>query len=80
MPVNFRSFQNVNTPVLNNTRNKFLMRYNATDNKFDLVSADSFIDTSTTDNNVPDTFVTQLETQIDRNNVVQSGDIDGGSF
>ena len=80
MPLNFRSFQNVNTPVLNNTRNKFLMRYNATDNKFDLVSADSFIDTSTTDNNVPDTFVTQLETQIDPNNVVQSGDIDGGSF
>ena len=79
MPVNFRSFQNVNTPVLNNTRNKFLMRYNATDNKFDLVSADSFIDTSVSDNNIPDTFVTQAEQQIDVGNI-DTGDIDGGSF
>ena len=79
MPVNFRSFQNVNTPILNNTRNKFLMRYNATDNKFDLVSADSFIDTSVSDNNIPDTFVTQAEQQIDTENI-DTGDIDGGSF
>lgn len=79
MPTQFRGFVNANTPILNNTRNKFLMRYNATDNKFDLVSADSFIDTSTTDSNIPDTFVTQAEQQIDATNI-DVGDIDGGTF
>lgn len=78
--IQFRGLENVNTPILNNTRNKFLMKYNATTDKFDLVSADSFIDTSTDDSNIPDQFVTQLEEQIDTANVVQSGDVDGGSF
>jgi len=80
MPAQFRSFENVNTPILNNTRNKFLMRYNASTNNFDLVSADSLIDTSTDDSNVPDTFVTQLETQIDTTNIDRQVDIDGGIF
>lgn len=80
MPAQFRSFENVNTPILNNTRNKFLMRYNASTNNFDLVSADSLIDTSTDDSNVPDPFVTQLETQIDTTNIDRQVDIDGGIF
>ena len=80
MPAQFRSFENVNTPILNNTRNKFLMRYNASTNNFDLVSADSLIDTSTDDSNVPDPFVTQLETQIDTTNIDRQIDIDGGTF
>lgn len=80
MPAQFRSFENVNTPILNNTRNKFLMRYNASTNNFDLVSADSLIDTSTDDSNVPDPFVTQLETQIDTANIDRQVDIDGGIF
>jgi len=80
MPTQFRGFVNANTPILNNTRNKFLMRYNASTDNFDLVSADSLIDTSTDDSNVPDTFITQLETQIDTDNVVNFGDIDAGTF
>ena len=78
--VQFRGLENVNTPILNSTRNKFLMRYNATTDKFDLVSADSFIDTSTDDSNVPDQFVTQLEQQIDVNQIDRDEDFDGGSF
>ena len=78
--VQFRGLENVNTPILNSTRNKFLMRYNATTDKFDLVSADSFIDTSTDDSNVPDQFVTQLEQQIDVDQIDRDEDFDGGSF
>jgi len=76
----FRGLANVNTPILNSTRNKFLMRYNATTDKFDLVSADSFIDTSADDSNVPEQFVTQVEQQIDTTNVTNIGSIDGGGF
>lgn len=76
----FRGLANVNTPILNSTRNKFLMRYNATTDKFDLVSADSFIDTSADDSNIPEQFVTQVEQQIDTTNVTNIGSIDGGGF
>lgn len=78
--IQFRGLANVNTPILNSTRNKFLMRYNATTDKFDLVSADSFIDTSADDSNVPEQFVTQVEQQIDTTNVTNIGSIDGGGF
>lgn len=78
--IQFRGLANVNTPILNSTRNKFLMRYNATTDKFDLVSADSFIDTSADDSNLPEQFVTQVEQQIDTTNVTNIGSIDGGGF
>lgn len=80
MPVRFRQFENINVPVLDNSTNKYLIKYNASSGVFDLVSTDSLIDKSLEDNNVPDSFVTQLEQQIDTENISQQIDIDGGSF
>lgn len=76
----FRGLANVNTPILNDTRNRFLMKYNASTDKFDLVSADSFIDTSTTDGSVPNAFITQIEQQINTSNITNIGSLDGGTF
>lgn len=53
--------------------------YNATKKKFELVSADTVIRRSVVDNDLPDTFISQVETEIDLGEIT-TGNLDGGSF
>jgi hypothetical protein len=54
---------------------KFVLAYNATTSKFELIAADTVLTNAVTDSDLPDSFVTQLETDLD--NTI---DLDGGSF
>ena len=54
---------------------KFVLAYNASLAKFELIPADSVLTAAAADADLPDSFVTQLETDLD-NQI----DLDGGSF
>jgi hypothetical protein len=54
---------------------KFVLAYNASAAKFELIAADAVLTNAAADADLPDSFVTQLETDLD--NTI---DLDGGSF
>ena len=61
---------------------KYLLRYNHSLGRFDLVSPDDLIVSSTTDNDgdaLPDAFIDQIEEQIEFGNI-GNRNYDGGSF
>jgi hypothetical protein len=53
--------------------------YNATTGLFELVDADTILSRSIDDSDLPDTFITQVESEINLGDVTR-GDLDGGSF
>lgn len=79
MAVRFRNLANLNLGQLNNLKDKHLVKYNANSTTFELFSVNELLDTSTTDNNVSDSFIEQLEREIDASNV-NIENVDGGSF
>jgi hypothetical protein len=79
MAVRFRNLANLNLGQLNNLKDKHLVKYNANSTNFELFSVNELLDTSTTDNNVSDSFVEQLEREIDASSVTIEN-VDGGSF
>lgn len=75
-------FINNNSSTLTGATNKYLLKYNHSLGKFDLVSSDDLIASATTQDNdtaLPDTFIDQIEAQIDIEDV-QNRNYDGGSF
>ena len=75
-------FINNNSSTLANATNKYLLKYNHSLGKFDLVSSDDLIASATTqDNNtaLPDAFIDQIEEQIEFDNI-QNRNYDGGAF
>ena len=71
-------FDNSDT-TLNRSTNKYVLKYNASTGNFDMVSIDSLLVTSAEDNNVPDEVITQLEAQVNVDDVTNLN-YDGGSF
>ena len=59
--------------------NKTVLQYNASEDKFKLVSADDILDTAAEDGDISDVFVDKVEEQISVENL-QLIDLDGGSF
>ena len=68
-----------NFGTLDETKDGLVVAYDSTTDKFILVSADTVLTTTTDDGNISDTFITQLESQLDLG-AVSLGDVDGGSF
>ena len=68
-----------NFGTLDETKDGLVVAYDSTTDKFILVSADTVLTTTTDDGNISDTFITQLESQLDLG-AVALGDVDGGSF
>jgi len=61
---------------------KYLLRYNHSLGRFDLVSPDDLVSSATTDNDgdaFPDTFIDQIEEQIDVGDI-ENRNYDAGSF
>jgi len=56
-----------------------VLQYDATEDRFKLVSVDDVLTTAAEDGNISDTFVEQVEEQISVENL-QLIDVDGGSF
>ena len=59
--------------------NKTVLQYNASEDRFKLVSADDILDTAAEDGDISDAFVDKVEEQISVENL-QLIDLDGGSF
>ena len=74
-------FVNNQQGTLSNATSKYLLRYNHSLGRFDLVSTDDLITSATTDNDgdaLPDAFIDQIEAQIDVENINRN--YDAGSF
>ena len=79
MPRNFRQLDDFGDTTLGATKNKHVLRYNNSTGKFDLIPFDTALDVSASDNDISDSFVAQLEEEIEVTEV-QRFDYDGGSF
>lgn len=78
MPRRLRDLSNTNFGTLNRFKDKHLVRYEG--NEFTLSSKDNVLSSiQVLDNDLPDDFVTQIESEIDIDNLSFRG-VDGGSF
>lgn len=77
MPTRLRDLTNTDLQNLNSTKNKYVLRYSASSDKFDIISTDTIVSAASTA--LPDSFVTQVEQEIDVNKVTFRG-LDGGTF
>ena len=79
MPRNFRQLNDFSDTTLGVAKNKHVLRYNDTIGRFQLIPFDTALDVSASDNDISDSFVTQLEQEIEVGEV-QNFNYDGGSF
>ena len=76
----FRNLGDTNFGTLGNSKNKHLVAYDASQNKFVMKSMDDvFSSDQVLDGDLPDDFVDQIEAEIDVSNMELSS-VDGGSF
>ena len=69
-----------NFGVLGNSKNKHLVAYDASQNKFVMRSMDDVFSSDVVlDGDLPDDFVTQIEEEIDTSNMELNA-VDGGDF
>ena len=68
-----------NFGTLDASKDGLIVTYDSTSNKFVLISPDEALDTSASDGDISDSFVDQLEQELDFGQI-QAGDVDGGSF
>ena len=57
------------------SKDNYVLTYNASLQKYELVPADKVLENSASDSDIPDTFVSQLQVELD-NEI----DVDGGGF
>lgn len=76
MPTRFRDMDSNNFGSLNASKNKNLVRYNATSGKFETITIDTLLSFST---DVPTSFTEIVEQNIDPDNLSLEG-VDGGLF
>ena len=79
MPRNFRQLDDFGDTTLGVSKNLHVLRYNNSTGKFDLIPFDTALDVSASDDDISDSFVDQLEEEIE----VREGanfKYDGGSF
>jgi hypothetical protein len=79
MPRNFRQLNDFADTTLGVAKNKHVLRYNNTLGRFQLIPFDTALDVSASDNDISDSFVTQLEQEIEVGEV-QNFNYDAGSF
>ena len=68
-----------NFGTLDASKDGLIVTYDSTSNKFILISPDEALDTSASDSDISDSFVDQLEQELDFGQI-QAGDVDGGAF
>jgi hypothetical protein len=79
MPRNFRQLNDFADTTLGVAKNKHVLRYNNTLGRFQLIPFDTALDISASDRDISDSFVEQLEQEIEVGEVTEF-DYDGGSF
>lgn len=78
-PSAIREMGDVKFGNLDVSKDNLVVAYDSTSDKFILVTADDLLSVSAEDNDIPDTFITQLEQEIDLGEISIT-DIDGGFF
>ena len=75
-----RNMGDTNFGTLGNSKNKHLVVYDATQGAFVVKSMDDVLaSTQVLDGDLPDDFVTQIESELDTSEM-DLGEVDGGSF
>ena len=64
---------------LNESKNKFVLRYNHTLRGFDMVSADGVL-IKQTETSLPVGFLTVMESELKLEDITEIGEVDGGGF
>ena len=78
MPVTFRTLSNF-SDTISNLKNRNVVRYNNTSERFELVTADQVLSVSQEDDDISNPFVSQLEQELDTD-IIDVQSIDGGGF
>tara|TARA_B100000282_G_C31565429_1_gene414118 strand:- start:304 stop:552 length:249 start_codon:yes stop_codon:yes gene_type:complete len=79
-PRRLRDVSNIDFGVLNTAKNKHLVRFDSTAERYKLSSKDDILtSTQVLDGDLPDDFTTQIESEIDAANLEFRG-IDAGTF
>ena len=68
-----------NFGTLDASKDGLIVTYDSSTDKFVLISPDEALDTSASDSDISDSFVEQLEEELDFGQI-QAGDVDGGAF
>lgn len=76
MPTRLQDLTNTDFGTLDATKNKNVMRYNASSGKFDVIQIDTTLGLTTS---LPQSFVDVVESKIDIDKVTFRG-LDGGTF
>ena len=77
MPLRIRNLDNAEGG--DSSKNKFVLQYRHSLGRFVLVSSNTLLSRATDDSNIDDTFVTQLQEELNVDNI-RNIDLDGGSF
>ena len=77
MPLRIRNLDN--SEGGDNSKNKFALQYNHSLDRFVLIPADTVLIRSLDDSDIEDSFVSQLEQEIDKENITVI-DLDAGPF
>lgn len=64
--------------ALNASKDGMVVSYDNSTDRFILISPDNLLETSVEDSDLPDTFISTLESEIDLGQL--QGDLDGGTF
>tara|TARA_B100001059_G_scaffold204201_1_gene213363 strand:+ start:762 stop:1010 length:249 start_codon:yes stop_codon:yes gene_type:complete len=64
---------------LNESKNKFVLRYNHSISGFDMVSADGVL-VKQTETSLPVGFLTVMESELKLEDITEIGDVDAGQF
>lgn len=78
-PSRLEEMGDANFGTLDATKDGSIVTFDLTTNKFILTTPDQVLATSAEDKDISDTFVTQLETELDLDDIA-IGVIDGGAF
>ena len=79
MPIRLRDTTDSDLKPLGSPKNKQLLKYNATTDEFDLISADQILSVSVSDDDLPDDFIDQIEVEVDPNKMFFY-DLNAGTF
>lgn len=78
-PSTIREMGDTDFPTLNSGADGLFITFDADSEKFKLVDADTILSRAAADGDLPDTFVTQVESEIDLGSLAID-DLDGGAF
>ena len=79
MATRLRDLVDLDVAPLTAAKNRYIMRYNSTSDKFDLIPFDTALAVSAEDRDIDDSFVDQLEIEVDPKEG-QNFRYDAGSF